>query len=262
MSKGIWGLSSARMGLHLNRFRIRRQMDKRIAFISIICLLLCVPAFASDGGQVTADVQNTASAAAVPFRTVTAPVIIDRPVRLTEFRQQLMREYALQHYGEAMTEIVPQAVIVHWTVSRDADSVHRYFYKEARADGTLNVCSQFLVDRDGTVFRLTPETMLDRHAIGYNWCAIGIENVGGADNKEDLTQAQLQADAALVRYLREKYPTIRYVWGHYQQTVAKQSGLYRENVSGYFHEKVDPGPKFMKGLQKRLKDTGLLFFKP
>ena len=262
MSKGIWGLLSARMGLHLNRFRIRRQMDKRIAFISIICLLLCVPAFASGSGQITADVQNTASATVDPFRTITAPVIIDRPVRLTEFRQQLMREYALQHYGEEMTEIVPQAVIVHWTVSRDADSVYRYFYKEAREDGTLNVCSQFLVDRDGTVFRLTPETMLDRHAIGYNWCAIGIENVGGADNKEDLTQAQLQADAALVRYLREKYPTIRYVWGHYQQTVAKQSGLYRENVSGYFHEKVDPGPKFMKGLQKRLKDTGLLFFKP
>ena len=52
------------------------------------------------------------------------------------------------------------------------------------------------------------------------------------------------------------------MWGHYQQTVAKASGLYREHVSGYFHGKVDPGPKFMKGLQKRLKDTGLLFFKP
>ena len=238
-------------------------MNRLISLLLLICLLLCVPAFASDGGKnVTADVQNTASASAVLSQTFTAPVIIDRPVRLTEYRQQLMREYALQHYGEEMTEIVPQAVIVHWTVSRDADSVHRYFYKEARADGTLNVCSQFLVDRDGTIFRLTPETMLDRHAIGYNWCAIGIENVGGVKSREDLTPAQLQANVMLIRYLQEKYPTIRYVWGHYQQTVAKQSGLYRENVSGYFHEKVDPGPKFMKGLQKRLKDTGLLFFKP
>ena len=233
----------------------------RLISLLLICLLLCVPAFASDGNTVAVKTQNTA-AAATASRTVTAPVIIDRPVRLTEYREQLEREYTLRHYGEAFTEIVPQAVIVHWTVSRDADSVHRYFYKEARADGTLNVCSQFLVDRDGTIFRLTPETMLDRHAIGYNWCAIGIENVGGVDNKEDLTPAQLQANVMLIRYLQEKYPTIRYVWGHYQQTAAKQSGLYKENVQGYFHEKADPGAKFMKGLQKNLKDTGLLFFKP
>ena len=86
--------------------------------------------------------------------------------------------------------------------------------------------------------------------------------MGGVKSREDLTPAQLQVNVMLIRYLQEKYPTIRYVWGHYQQTAAKQSGLYKENVSGYFHEKVDPGPKFMKGLQKRLKGTGLLFFKP
>ena len=161
-----------------------------------------------------------------------------------------------------MTEIVPQVVIVHWTASGEAAGVHQYFYREARADGTLNVCSQFLVDRDGTIFRLTPETMLDRHAIGYNWCAIGIENVGGVNDAEDLTDAQLQANLALIRYLKEKYPTIQYVWGHYQQVAAKQSGLYKEHVPGYFNPKVDPGPKFMQALQKNLKASGLKFFKP
>ena len=195
-------------------------------------------------------------------KTVTAPVIIDKPGRLTELREQLLREYSIKHYGEAMTEIVPQVVIVHWTASGEAAGVHQYFYREARADGTLNVCSQFLVDRDGTIYRLTPETMLDRHAIGYNWCAIGIENVGGVNDAEDLTDAQLQANLALIRYLKEKYPTIQYVWGHYQQVAAKQSGLYKENVPGYFNPKVDPGPKFMQALQKNLKASGLKFFKP
>ncbi len=152
----------------------------------LFSLLLCVPAFAADEKTGAAKTQSTVSAAA-PFRTVTAPVIMDRPVRLTEYRKQLTREYAFQHYGEEFTEIVPQVVVVHWTELPEADGVYEYFYKEARADGTLNVCSQFLVDRDGTIFRLTPETMLDRHAIGYNWCAIGIENVGGVDKKEDLT---------------------------------------------------------------------------
>ena len=228
----------------------------------LFSLLLCVPAFAADGKTEAARTQSTASAAAASFRTVTAPIIVDRPVRLTEYRKQLMREYALLHYGEAFTEIVPQVVVVHWTEMPEADGVYDYFYKEARADGTLNVCSQFLVDRDGTIFRLTPETMLDRHAIGYNWCAIGIENVGGVDGKEDLTPEQLQANVLLIRYLREKYPTVRYMWGHYQQKSAEKSGLYKESISGYYHAKVDPGPKFMKSLQKNLKDTGLLFFKP
>lgn len=226
----------------------------------LLSLLICAPAFATDGKTGAAKTQSTVSAAVAPFRTVTAPAIIDRPVRLTEYRKQLTREYAFRHYGEEFTEIVPRAVVVHWTASPEADGVYEYFYKEVRQDGTLNVCSQFLVDRDGTIFRLTPETMLDRHAIGYNWCAIGIENVGGVDGKEDLTPEQLQANVLLIRYLQDKYPTIRYVWGHYQQTVAKKSGLYKEQVQGYFHGKVDPGPKFMKALKKQLKDTGLRFF--
>ena len=242
---------------------------KRLLIV-MFALLFCLPVFAS-GGKNTTDkgktvklttVKSEANEASTSLRTVTAPVIIDRPVRLTEYRKQLTREYAFLHYGEEFTEIVPQAVIVHWTESPETDGVYDYFYKEVRKDGTLNVCSQFLVDRGGTIFRLTPETMLDRHAIGYNWCAIGIENVGGTDRKEDLTPAQLQANVLLIRYLREKYPTVRYVWGHYQQTLAKSSGLFKENVEGYFHGKVDPGPKFMKALRKQLKDTELLFFKP
>ena len=120
-------------------------------------LLLCVPAYAADGKTEMLKTQSTFSAAAAPFRTVTAPVIIDRPVRLTEYRKQLTREYTFQHYGEEFTEIVPQAVVVHWTEMPEADGVYEFFYKEARQDGTLNVCSQFLVDRDGAIFRLTPD---------------------------------------------------------------------------------------------------------
>ncbi|HBX75830.1 MAG TPA: N-acetylmuramoyl-L-alanine amidase [Acidaminococcaceae bacterium] len=234
---------------------------KRILTL-LLALLFCVPVVSVNGKTIPVKEKSLEQSAADSLRTVTAPVIIDRPVRLTEYRKQLIREYAFQHYGEEFTEIVPQTVIVHWTESPEADGVYDYFYRETRNDGTLNVCSQFLVDRDGTIFRLTPETMLDRHAIGYNWCAIGIENVGGTANREDLTEAQLQANVLLIRYLQEKYPTVRYVWGHYQQTLAKKNGLFRENVSDYFHGKVDPGPKFMKALHKKLKDTGLLFFEP
>ena len=46
----------------------------------------------------------------------------------------------------------------------------------------VNVSAHFLVDRDGTIYRLMPETRLARHVIGLNWCAIGIENVGGPES--------------------------------------------------------------------------------
>ena len=125
---------------------------------------------------------------------------------------------------------------------------------------TLNVASQFLVGRDGTIWRLMLETNFARHAIGYNHCAIGIENVGGYDGDEDLTEAQLDANIRLIKYLHEKYPTIKFVFGHYQQDAARASGLYIEHVAGYSAIKTDPGPTFMRGLREALEGDGLTFY--
>ncbi len=140
------------------------------------------------------------------------------------------------------------------------ESAYNHFYNESRGDGTLNVASHFLVSKEGQIFRLTPETALNRHIIGYNWCAIGIENVGGVGGAEDLTDAQLEANIDLILYLQEKYPTIHYVFGHYQQVAARESGLYIEKVAGYRSEKIDPGHNFMKALRERLQDRGLVFY--
>ncbi|MCR5176091.1 MAG: N-acetylmuramoyl-L-alanine amidase, partial [Anaerovibrio sp.] len=138
--------------------------------------------------------------------SVPMPHIQDRPVINTPLREELIREYTQKHYGEAITEIVPQAVVIHWTASDSAEGTYKWFNREEYTDGTLNVCSQFLVDRDGTIYRLTPETFFCRHIIGYNWCSIGIENVGGVNGAEDLTQEQATANIALIRYLHAKYP--------------------------------------------------------
>ena len=190
--------------------------------------------------------------------------IIDKPIKWTENRERLIREYALEHYGISEIEIIPRAVVVHWTAINSAESTYKYFYNEEFTSGidagTLNVASHFIVDRDGTIYRLTSETALNRHAIGYNWCAIGIENVGGVDGKEDLTAAQLLANINLIRYLHEKYPTIEYIFGHYQQIEAKASGLFIENVPDYFAGKTDPGKIFMQLLKDYLEPEGLKFF--
>ena len=189
------------------------------------------------------------------------PKLIDKPISWTDRREKLTQEYAMEHYGSNWTTIEPQMVVVHWTAINSADVVYNYFNQDAAEDGTLQVASHFLVDRDGTIIRLTPETRLNRHAIGYNWCAIGIENVGGVNGKEDLTEAQLNANVELIKYLHAKYPSIKYVFGHYQQDLAKQSGLYLELVPNYYSIKLDPGSKFMQGLYERLKDDNLEFFR-
>jgi N-acetyl-anhydromuramyl-L-alanine amidase AmpD len=191
------------------------------------------------------------------------PNIVDRPIKWTQNRTNLIREYAKMHYGKDITTITPQAVVVHWTASESCDGTYNYFYGETMPDdggGTLNVASHFLVDKDGTIYRLTPENALNRHAIGYNWCAIGIENVGGSDGEQNLTDAQAQANIKLIRYLKAKYHTINYVWGHYQQNEAKASGLFIEHVPDYWADKIDPGEIFMGKLKAGLAGDGLKFY--
>lgn len=161
------------------------------------------------------------------------------------------------HYGEPIDTSIPQAIIIHWTASDSLEGVYGYFYgEEAAVDreyGKLNLTAHFLVDKDGAIYRLTPETCLNRHAIGLNWCSIGIENVGGVGGKQDLTEAQLQSNTELAKYLKAKYPSIKYLLGHYQQDQAKKAGLWKENVPGYYTGKADPGPVFMEKLIRNPK---------
>ena len=204
-----------------------------------------------------------ANAAAAKKHVEDLPIIY-KPIEWSENRERLIREYAQEHYGFSETTIIPRAVVVHWTATETFEATYDYFYNEEFTSwidaGTLNVASHFVVDRDGTIYRLTPETALNRHAIGYNWCAIGIENVGGVNGEEDLTAAQLLSNIHLIQYLHEKYPTIKYVFGHYQQNEARASGLYIEKVPDYYAEKIDPGKIFMRLLRENLSRYGLKFF--
>lgn len=212
--------------------------------------------------------QTMSEPAKAPEETAAPPVkqIIDRPLKWTKHRSELAKEYTQIHYGINTDTIVPKAIVVHWTATKDAESVYNFFYPEETSDpeydgtGKLNVSSQFLVDRDGTIFRLGPETALNRHAIGLNWCSIGIENVGGVNDAQDLTEEQLQSNLFLIRYLKDKYPTISYVLGHYQQDYGKTAGLWIEKLPDYYAGKPDPGPVFMHKLQVNLQDTDIKFF--
>lgn len=234
---------------------------KKIALMVLICALGVSACASSQKAVSKGALQEKAPSA--QEETIEKPAITEKPIKFTAKRRKLMREYARIHYGKEMETIEPKAVVVHWTASDSMEGVYRFFYDEEKKslkNGTLNVASHYLVGKDGTIWQLTPETALNRHAIGLNWCAIGIENVGGVNGREDLTKAQLKANIKLISYLHKKYPTITWVVGHYQQDKAMHTELWKEKIKGYYHGKVDPGPIFMEGLKKGLSEEGVKFF--
>lgn len=190
------------------------------------------------------------------------PQAIQRPIFDAE-RLQLTVDYARRHYGAATAVLKnPQMIVVHFTtiptLQKSLD-----FFLPARIDhqirrdiaggGEVNVSAHYLVDRDGTLYQLAAEDILCRHIIGFNHSAIGIENV--AVNADDLTTAQLEANAALISRIVQRQPTITYLLGHheYRDRTLPHYQLYREvDVTYRFTDKVDPGAVFMTQLRALL----------
>ncbi len=215
-----------------------------------------------------------------------APIIDERfAIALDEQRIMLTLAYFKKHnhaywerikdlQGEEALRITPRLVVVHYTALSTLQETIDYFRPDhiagdrgsVTAAGALNVGIQFVVDRDGTIYRQYPETAAARHVIGLNHVAIGIENVGNADlgatgpGVLPLTEAQLVANARLIRYLAGKYPTLRYVIGHSEYQELEQPehpahALFHEDVAGYRTQKSDPGQNFMAKLRRALTKT-------
>ncbi|CAM2835162.1 N-acetylmuramoyl-L-alanine amidase [Legionella worsleiensis] len=184
-------------------------------------------------------------------------IIHQKPIQFGKERIALTRDYQLTHYGidSQSIEIEPKMIVLHWTCIPSLDVTFRIFdspklpiNSPRRNDlpGELNVSSHFVVDRDGRIYQLMPETWMARHVIGLNHYAIGIENIGGVDGNDDLTAEQVKANAFLVCYLKKKYPTIRHVIGHNEYLDYKNTPLWLEKDPAYQTDKTDPGPTFVK----------------
>jgi beta-lactamase class A len=193
--------------------------------------------------------------------------IVDRPIPFSAERVAMTRAYIRTHYGLDVPDIriVPKIVVLHWTAVPTLEGSFEAFRPEkipaSRTDltgaGEVNVSIQFLVDRDGTIYRLMPENWMARHVIGLNYDAIGVENVGGTDGREDLTDAQVAANVRLVRYLARKYPTIQYLIGHSEYQSFEGHPLWRELDPGYRTGKIDPGKRFMSAVRAGVEGLGL-----
>ncbi|MEO9478025.1 MAG: peptidoglycan recognition family protein [Cyclobacteriaceae bacterium] len=192
--------------------------------------------------------------------------IVDSPVIFDQERVDLTLQYLDEHYGIQQSEptIDPKMIVIHYTVIPTLEKTLAAFngsklpnYRpEIASAGALNVSSQFVVDLDGKIYRLMPETYMARHVIGLNHCAIGIENVGGTD-EVPLTEAQLKANIWLAQYLKGKYD-IQYLIGHSEYTQFENHELWLEKDAGYRTEKSDPGEQFLSDIRAATIDLGFL----
>lgn len=198
--------------------------------------------------------------------TVTADFpIIQKPIIFDQQRKSLTLEYLKERYGIEQTEptIKPTMVVVHWTVIPTLEKTFAALNPAElpaardgiRTGGNLNVSSQFVIDRDGTIYQLLPETTMARHTIGLNYTAIGIENIADGDTLP-MTEAQLLANTKLITYLGKKYP-IEYVLGHGEYGRFRDTAWWKETDPNYFTQKNDPDQPFMERLRSALTDLSL-----
>jgi len=198
-------------------------------------------------------------------------LIIDTPITFNQQRIDLTKIYIKEHYDLNVSHINidPKMIVLHWTedanVTRSFElfnpsilTQHSDMVKQA---GQLNVSAHFLVDKKGHIFRLMPESQMARHVIGLNYHAIGIENIGGTkvdgQAQPDLTPAQVRANIALVAHLKEKFPKIEYLIGHYEYTKFEKHPLWMEKDTNYRTIKDDPNPEFVSDVYKEVKALGL-----
>jgi N-acetylmuramoyl-L-alanine amidase len=182
-----------------------------------------------------------------------------------EERLQLTESYSSRHYGRASYRLTdPQIIVVHYTAIATLQDTLQFFQpaqldRQSRSDiasgGDVNVSAHYLVDSNGALYQLAPEDILCRHTIGFNYTAIGIENV--AADAGHLTDRQAEATAALISRLVRRHPSLRYLIGHheYRDTTLPHYRLFIENDPSYrFTDKIDPGPLFMTKVRQLLHD--------
>jgi N-acetyl-anhydromuramyl-L-alanine amidase AmpD len=223
-----------------------------------------------------------------PISAPTPEIDHSYKIEYTPYRIQLLKEYAEAHYSEYYLEtygtaewpgidIDPKVIVLHYTAVPTLEKTIEVFAPDTlrgRAyinhSGKANVGVQFLVDRDGTIYQITPGNYFNRHCIGLNHCAIGFENIGMGDLTEAVLQGeapegpgmtleQVNSNIALVRYLKGKYPGIEILIGHQEYRQLEDPShpgykFFHENDPEYRTKKSDPGENFLKAVRDGLED--------
>ncbi|GGD38489.1 N-acetylmuramoyl-L-alanine amidase [Pseudoxanthomonas indica] len=143
-------------------------------------------------------------------------------------------------------------VVIHCTELPDL-AMARQFGEEVRYPSGTGNSGHYYIDRDGSLHQYVDPAFIAHHVRGYNPRAIGIElvNSGRCPNwlardaqqmDETYPDAQIQALIALLRWLCERYPSLRHIEGHEDLDTTTEPAS--DDPSVQVQRKLDPGPHF------------------
>ncbi|MEA2897049.1 MAG: N-acetylmuramoyl-L-alanine amidase [Bradyrhizobium sp.] len=192
--------------------------------------------------------------------------IWEKAITFNDERIKLTKDYVKKHYGVSLLEVqfVPSMLAVHASGTNDFQT---YFEKvrlpalppkdnaDSNEDRELNASTHYVIDRDGKIYSLVKQFQIARHSIGLDRHAIGITAIGSSE--QPLTDDQVTATATLVRYLKEKFPSIEWVVGDAEISAFQRTQLWEETLPFKTDKKEDPGPEFMGKLRADLTNLQL-----
>jgi hypothetical protein len=198
------------------------------------------------------------------------PISVDSFDIITEQRLRLTAGYALDNYGVASAVMDSiEMIVIHYTAIPTLAQTLAYFKpdiletarKKNYQKSILNVGVHYVIDKEGRVFHLIPDSIMGRHLIGFNYHSIGIENVG--KDSTELTTKQVQSNVELIHFLSKRHQSIKYLIGHSEYTdqhLAHFQTLIAKDPEYQPYPKYDPGSDFMSAIrQALLNDYNLTF---
>jgi len=175
---------------------------------------------------------------------------------LTSYKP-LIAAYSQRHYGEHTWQLDPQAIILHYTVSKGFP--WNLVNTDAFAKETPGLSVHYVIQED-QIWQIIPDTVRSRGAYGINHRAINIELV--AMNAADLAQKKktLAQAAALTHCLMQRYQIpLKKVYSH-QQVSTMDTTIVPEALDLLYPEpyhKIDPGEANMQTIKSLIQKQSL-----
>jgi hypothetical protein len=172
------------------------------------------------------------------------PHIVKDYIDFDSQRQAEMGAYSLAHYGSSDVHLDPKVIVVHYTCGSDYSSAHQTFASDAPNMGVKpGVVSQFVIDKDGSIYQQIPLQYEGRHTVGLNYVAYGIECVQECNGNDARVVGQIlrrkpqeKALVALVRWLMYRdHIQLSNVIGH---GMANDSPYYKD-LKGWKNDHTD-----------------------
>jgi zinc carboxypeptidase/N-acetylmuramoyl-L-alanine amidase-like protein len=214
---------------------------------------------ARSGAGKQAQSSAAASAAAERRSTLKRPRIKADPIPYGHKRKHQMARYSKRHYGQPRWHLRnPKVLVLHFTAGPSYQSAWQVFASNAPNRGELpGVCSHFVVDQDGRIYRTVRPSIRCRHTIGLNDTAIGVEMVQEAgsgshwaDQQILHRHAQIHAALRLIGWLKQREGIkMRNIIGH---AMANNSPLFTDH-EGWRNDHTDWLKRDVKKFRHRLR---------